>query len=95
MTNTVEPESEPFVLELWLERVCMEDPVTLVRQLSEHYEARLSAVEAENEKLREALEKIQKVPSQRHTSGHTFACSWCDGSAEIARNALTKGKDDG
>lgn len=50
-----------------------------------------------NAKLREALEKIKRVPSKRHTSGHLHDCAWCNGSAGIACAALaeTGGRGDG
>lgn len=42
------------------------------------------------ETLREALEKIKRVPSVRYTSGHLHDCAWCNGSADIACAALAE-----
>lgn len=49
---------------------------------------RAQAAVAEVERLRAALRRIVSVPEHRQSAGHLHDCAWCNGSAEIAREAL-------
>jgi hypothetical protein len=50
--------------------------------------ARAETAERKLKAAREALRKVEIVPSIRPTSGHLYQCAWCNGSAETARTAL-------
>lgn len=47
------------------------------------------------QELVEALEKIERVPEARKSSGYLHDCPWCNGSAAIASAALASARKGG
>ena len=115
MTNTVEPitdeERQRFMATPWLE-IAAQDQSSMWRR-TKAYEARLSAVEEENKRLREALEPFAEATLHSQATSIGFKDGSYFQAAEgyknvhcamkgdatdhfnRARNALSKGKDDG
>ena len=114
MTNTVGPitdeERRRFLATPWLE-IAAQDQSALWKRCKA-YEARLSAAEEENKRLRSAMTALVRdfdrlIDNSDGVSGGRLSSDivfWpeveefgyeCVNSLRTARNALTKGKDDG